>query len=192
MPPPYPAPAASHTVPLSLRPFPVEMQDVPGAGALGDTGEIRTMTTPNLGTTSRPRSPDLAQFLNPNSGRLGPGPSLLVGAAMCSGGFSGLRPQDAGSISQWGQSKMSPDVAQWPHAEPREPQDDNHNPWPGGGAGRLPDVRRGRAGRMRTKRQHMGGTVRMEGGARQDRTGPELDVDGRGRHSQMPRVACQS
>lgn len=38
----------------------------------------------------------------------------------------------------------------------------------------------------------MGGTVRREGGARRDRTGQGLDVDGRGHHSQMPRVACQS
>ena len=53
-------------------------------------------------------------------------------------------------------------------------------------------MRMGRAGRVRTKRQHVGGTVRREGGARWDRTGQGLDVDGHGWHSQMPRVTRQS
>ena len=45
---------------------------------------------------------------------------------------------------------------------------------------------------IRTKRQHVGGTVRREGGARWDRTGQGLDVDGRGWHSQVPRVTRRS
>ena len=61
---------------------------------------------------------------------------------------------------------------------------------PGGAPGGA--VRMGRAGRIRTKRQHVGGTVRREGGARWDRTGQGLDVDGRGWHSQVPRVTRRS
>ena len=45
------------------------------------------MTAPNLGTKSRPRSPHLAQFLNPNSGHPVLGHPLLVGDAMCTGAF---------------------------------------------------------------------------------------------------------
>lgn len=86
LPPPGPAPAASPAVPLSLRPFPGETQNAPSTGALWDTGDARTTSTPNPRAKSSPWSRHLAQFLNPNCGHLGPGRSLLVGAAVCTGG----------------------------------------------------------------------------------------------------------
>lgn len=87
LPPPGPAPAASPAVPLSLRPFPVETQNAPSTGALWDTGDARTTSTPNPRAKSSPWSRHLAQFLSPNCGHLGPGHSLLVGTAVCTGGY---------------------------------------------------------------------------------------------------------
>ena len=72
VPPPGPAPAASPAVPLSLHLFPVETQNAPSTGALWNTGDARTTTTPNLSAKSGPRSHHLAQFLNLNRGHLGP------------------------------------------------------------------------------------------------------------------------
>lgn len=171
----------------------------------GGTGDARTMTTPNLGTKSRHRSPHPAQFLNPNSGHPGLGHPLLVGDAVCGGAFlasshkmlaaSPSRDNQKG-LQMWHSAEPRALTRKRAPAEPRaltrKPQDDSHNPRPGGGAGCLPAVRLGRTGRIRTKRQHVGGTVRREGGARRDRTGQGLDVDGRGCHSQMPRVTRQS